>query len=147
MIPALKNADFLRYGVMHRNTYLNSPDLLNADYSFRSRPGVYFAGQMTGVEGYIESAGSGLVAGLNAARRALGEDPIIFPAETMIGAMANYVSTGGTGSFTPMNANFGIIAPLPERVKGGKVARYTVYAERALREIKNFGQKPDGDSK
>lgn len=147
MIPGLENAEFLRYGVMHRNTYLNSPDLLNADYSFRKRPGVYFAGQMTGVEGYIESAGSGLVAGVNAARRALGEEPLIFPAETMIGAMAAYVSTGGTGSFTPMNANFGIIAPLPERVQGGKMARYTVYAERALREIKRFGQKPDGESK
>ena len=102
---------------------------------------------MTGVEGYIESAGSGLVAGLNAARRALGEDAIIFPEETMIGAMASYVSKGGTGSFTPMNANFGIIAPLPTKVKGGKVARYTVYAERALREIKNFGTKPDGEEK
>ncbi len=147
MIPGLENAEFLRYGVMHRNTYLNSPGLLGADYSLLARPGVYFAGQMTGVEGYIESAGSGLVAGLNAARRALGEDAIIFPEETMIGAMASYVSKGGTGSFTPMNANFGIIAPLPTKVKGGKVARYTVYAERALREIKNFGTKPDGEEK
>ncbi len=147
LIPGLENAEFLRYGVMHRNTYLNSPGLLDASYSFKKRPEVYFAGQMTGVEGYIESAGSGLVAGLNAARRALGEDAVIFPEETMIGAMAAYVSRGGTGEFTPMNANFGIIAPLPERVKGGKVARYTVYAERALREIKNFGQKPDGEQK
>lgn len=147
MIPGLENAEFLRYGIMHRNTYLNSPGLLDATYSLISRPGVYFAGQMTGVEGYIESAGSGLVAGLNAARRALGEDAVIFPEETMIGAMAAYVSRGGTGDFTPMNANFGIIAPLPERVKGGKVARYTVYAERALREIKNFGEKPDGEEK
>ncbi len=147
LIPGLENAEFLRYGVMHRNTYLNSPGLLGADYSLLSRPGVYFAGQMTGVEGYIESAGSGLVAGLNAARRALGEDAVIFPEETMIGAMAAYVSRGGAGSFTPMNANFGIIAPLPMKVKGGKVARYTVYAERALREIKNFGQKPDGEEK
>lgn len=147
MIPGLENAEFLRYGIMHRNTYLNSPGLLDASYSLISRPGVYFAGQMTGVEGYIESAGSGLVAGLNAARRALGEDAVIFPEETMIGAMAAYVSRGGTGDFSPMNANFGIIAPLPERVKGGKVARYTVYAERALREIKNFGEKPDGEEK
>lgn len=147
MIPGLENAEFLRYGIMHRNTYLNSPGLLDATYSLISLPGVYFAGQMTGVEGYIESAGSGLVAGLNAARRALGEDAVIFPEETMIGAMAAYVSRGGTGDFTPMNANFGIIAPLPERVKGGKVARYTVYAERALREIKNFGEKPDGEEK
>ncbi len=142
MIPGLENAEFLRYGVMHRNTSLNSPGLLDPDYSFKNRPGVFFAGQMTGVEGYIESAGSGLVAGLNAARLALGLDRVIFPEETMIGAMAAYVSRGGTGSFTPMNANFGIIAPLPERVKGDKVARYTVYAERALRVIKDFGEKP-----
>ena len=135
MIPGLENAEFLRYGVMHRNTYLNSPGLLGADYSLLTRPGIYFAGQMTGVEGYIESAGSGLVAGLNAARRALGEDAVIFPEETMIGAMASYVSRGGTGSFTPMNANFGIIAPLPAKVKGGKVARYEVVAHRALEEI------------
>ena len=132
---------------MHRNTYLNSPGLLGADYSLISRPGVFFAGQMTGVEGYIESAGSGLVAGLNAAHLALGEDKVIFPEETMIGAMAAYVSKGTTGSFTPMNANFGIIAPLGYKVKGGKVARYTVYAERALAAIKNFGQKPDGEEK
>ena len=147
MIPGLENAEFLRYGVMHRNTYLNSPGLLGADYSFLSRPGVFFAGQMTGVEGYIESAGSGLVAGLNAARLALGEEKVIFPEETMIGAMAAYVSKGTTGNFTPMNANFGIIAPLGYKVKGGKLARYTVYAERALSAIKNFGQKPDGEEK
>ena len=145
MIPGLENAEFLRYGIMHRNTYLNSPGLLDATYALKSRPGIYFAGQMTGVEGYIESAGSGLVAGLNAARRALGEDAVVFPEETMIGAMAAYVSRGGAGEFTPMNANFGIIAPLPERVKGGKVARYMVYAERALREIKRFGERRDGE--
>ena len=132
MIPGLENAEFLRYGVMHRNTYLPSPDLLGADYAMRSRPDVYFAGQMTGVEGYIESTGSGFVAGLNAARRALGQDPIIFPDVTMIGAMAHYISHGGLGDFVPMNANFGIIAPLGYRVKGGKIARYEVVAERAL---------------
>ena len=132
MIPGLENAEFLRYGVMHRNTYLPSPDLLGADYAIRSRPDVYFAGQMTGVEGYIESTGSGFVAGLNAARRALGQDPIIFPDVTMIGAMAHYISHGGMGDFVPMNANFGIIAPLGYRVKGGKIARYEVVAERAL---------------
>lgn len=145
MIPGLENAEFLRYGVMHRNTYLNSPGLLDRTYALISRPGVYFAGQMTGVEGYIESAGSGLVAGLNAARLACGQESVVFPEQTMIGAMAAYVSRGGTGDFTPMNANFGIIAPLPQRVKGGKAARYTVYAERALREIRKFGQKPDGE--
>ena len=135
MIPGLENADFLRYGVMHRNTYLPSPDLLDADYRLRRGFGqgqVYFAGQMTGVEGYIESTASGFVAGLNAARLALGKDPVIFPEITMIGAMAHYISHGGLADFVPMNANFGIIPSLPTRVKGGKLARYEVYASRAL---------------
>lgn len=134
LIPGLENAEFLRYGVMHRNTYLDSPGNLSATYALRSRPEIYFAGQMTGVEGYVESAGSGFVAGLNAARQVLGEEPVIFPRTMMLGAMAAYVSEGGTSTFAPMNANFGIIEPLPDRVKGGKVARYEVYAERALRE-------------
>ena len=135
MIPGLENADFLRYGVMHRNTYLPSPELLDADYRLRKGYGdgqVYFAGQMTGVEGYIESTGSGFVAGLNAARMALGLDPVIFPETTMIGAMAHYISHGGLGDFVPMNANFGIIPSLDHRVKGGKIARYEIYAARAL---------------
>ena len=135
MIPGLENADFLRYGVMHRNTYLPSPELLDADYRLRKGYGegqVYFAGQMTGVEGYIESTGSGFVAGFNAARLALGLEPLIFPETTMIGAMAHYISHGGLGDFVPMNANFGIIPGLDHRIKGGKVARYEVYAARAL---------------
>ncbi len=132
MIPGLENAEFLRYGVMHRNTYLPSPTLLNADYALCTRPNVYFAGQMTGVEGYIESTGSGFVAGLNAARRALGQAPVIFPEITMIGAMAHYISHGGLGDFVPMNANFGIVPPLDHRVKGGKVARYELVAARSL---------------
>ena len=132
LIPGLENAEFLRFGVMHRNTYLPSPTLLNADYALRTRPDVYFAGQMTGVEGYIESTGSGFVAGLNAARRAMGQAPVIFPDITMIGAMAHYISHGGLGDFVPMNANFGIIAPLDHRIKGGKVARYEVVAARSL---------------
>ncbi len=136
MIPGLENAEFLRYGVMHRNTYLPSPQLLGADYAMREHPELFFAGQMTGVEGYIESTGSGFVAGVNAARRALGQDPVIFPDTTMIGAMAHYISHGGTGEFVPMNANFGIVAPLPTRVKGGKIARYEVVAERALTQIR-----------
>jgi len=135
MIPGLENAEFLRYGVMHRNTYLNSPELLNADYSMRRFPNVFFAGQMTGVEGYVESAGSGLVAGMNAAKRALGEESLIYPEETMLGAMAAYVSRGGVGSFTPMNANFGIVPPLGYRVKGGKTAKNEKLAERALEAI------------
>lgn len=133
MIPGLENAEFLRYGVMHRNTYLDSPRLLSADYSLRSRDNVFFAGQMTGVEGYIESAASGLVAGINAARRACGEQSFMFPSVTMIGAMARYISSGNlSGGFVPMNANFGIVDPLPQRVKGGKQAKYEVIAQRAL---------------
>ena len=140
MIPGLENAQFLRYGVMHRNTYLPSPELLAADYSMKSRPEVFFAGQMTGVEGYIESTGSGFVAGLNAARRALGLDSIIFPVTTMIGAMAHYISHGGTGDFVPMNANFGLVPPLDRKVKGGKVARYEVVAQRAADDMTEFAR-------
>lgn len=132
MIPGLENAEFLRYGVMHRNTYLDSPGLLTPTYAMASRPNLFFAGQMTGVEGYVESAGSGLVAGINAARRLRGESAVIFPEETMLGAMAAYVSRGGVGSFAPMNANFGIVKPLGERVRGGKSARNEKLSERAL---------------
>ena len=139
MIPGLENAEFLRYGTMHRNTYLNSPGLLSADYAMIERPSVFFAGQMTGVEGYVESAGSGFIAGINAARRASEMENIIFPETTMLGAMAAYVSRGGlSGRFTPMNANFGIIEPLGYRVKGGKVAKYEVVAARALDEIEKI---------
>lgn len=132
MIPGLEQAEFLRYGVMHRNTYLNSPGQLDECYCLKSHANVYFAGQMTGVEGYIESAGSGLVAGINAARAALGKERLVFPRCTMLGAMAHYVAFGGVGSFTPMNANFGIIEPLPVRVKGGKSAKNEALSARAL---------------
>ena len=132
MIPGLENAEFLRYGIMHRNTYLNSPELLDATYAMRSHAHIFFAGQMTGVEGYIESTGSGLVAGLNAARRAKGETALVFPRTTMLGAMAHYVANGGTSDFVPMNANFGIIEPLGYRVKGGKVAKNEALSARAL---------------
>lgn len=136
MIPGLENAEFLRYGIMHRNTYLNSPGYLNNDYSMLNNKNVFFAGQMTGVEGYIESAGSGLVAGINAAARALGEDGVIFPDTTMIGAMGSYVKNGSMSSkFVPMNANFGIIEPLGYRVKGGKIAKYEIVSARALEAI------------
>ncbi len=133
MIPGLENAEFFRYGVMHRNTYINSPGILTDIYSMRKNENLFFAGQMTGVEGYVESASSGFVAGINAARRALSKAPIIFPRETMIGALAHYISEGGVSShFQPMNANFGIIAPLDKKVKGGKKARNEVYSERSL---------------
>ena len=131
MIPGLENAEFLRYGVMHRNTYLDSPGHLDECYRLRGSD-IFFAGQMTGVEGYIESAGSGLVAGLSAAREALGLDAVVFPRITMIGAMSSYVANGGNGDFVPMNANFGIIEPLPARVKGGKIAKNQALAARAL---------------
>ena len=142
MIPGLENAEFMRYGVMHRNTYLNSPGILSPDYSMKTTPNVFFAGQMTGVEGYIESAGSGLVAGINAALKSLGKnsgESVIFPEVTMIGAMAAYVSRGGlSGKFTPMNANFGLIEPLGYKVKGGKVAKYEVVAARSLEKIDEY---------
>ena len=134
MIPGLENAEFLRYGVMHRNTYLQSPDKLDSLYSLKKAPNVYFAGQMTGVEGYVESAGSGLVAGISAARKAKGEPEVRFPKTTMLGAMAEYVAHGGASSFAPMNANFGIIEPLGYRVKGGKVAKNEKLAERGCSE-------------
>lgn len=135
MIPGLENAEFLRYGVMHRNTFLNSPGMLCPDYSMKDNRDLFFAGQMTGVEGYIESAASGFVAGLSASARAMGKEPFIFPDTTMIGAMAHYVSEGGENDFQPMNANFGIIAHTEEKIKGGKKIRYQFYADRALKEI------------
>lgn len=133
MIPGLENAEFFRYGVMHRNTYLNSPGFLSEIYSVKERPDLFFAGQMTGVEGYVESTSSGFVAGVNAAMRALGKEKIVFPKTTQIGALAHYVAEGGiSSSFQPMNANYGIIAPFDKKVKGGKKMRNEAYAERAL---------------
>ena len=133
LIPGLENAEFFRYGVMHRNTYLNSPGFLTPTYAVKERPTLFFAGQMTGVEGYVESTSSGFVAGLNAARLALGEEEFVFPRETEIGALGAYVSEGGiSSSFQPMNANFGIIAPFEKKVKGGKKCRNEAYAERSL---------------
>ncbi len=138
MIPGLENAEFLRYGIMHRNTYLNSPKLLSPTYSMIKRPNVFFAGQITGVEGYIESAGSGFIAGVNSARRVLGQEELVYPRSTMLGAMASYVSTGGVGEFVPMNANFGIIEPIGVRVKGGKSARNEMLSARSLEIIKKI---------
>ena len=139
LIPGLENAEFFRYGVMHRNTYLNSPGLLNSDYSVKKDARLFFAGQLTGVEGYVESASSGFVAGVNAAMKALGREAVIFPKETQIGALAHYVSEGGiSSSFQPMNANFGIIAPFDKKVKGGKKARNEAYGVRSLEIIKTI---------
>ena len=134
MIPGLENAEFLRYGVMHRNTYLNSPELLHSDYSLRSNPNVFFAGQMTGVEGYIESTSSGFVAGVSAACRAQGKPAPDFTRETVIGSLAHYVAgdISVSGKFQPMNANFGIVAPLEKKVKGPKKFRNEAIAARAI---------------
>ena len=118
MIPALKEAEFVRYGVMHRNTYLNSPGLLDRYYRLRTLPRVSFAGQMTGVEGYVESCASGMLVGIETAARMLGLPPADFPQTTAIGALGAYVSDGSVGEFQPMNINFGIIAPLDHRVRG-----------------------------
>ena len=118
MIPALKNAEFVRYGVMHRNTYLNSPKLLDRYYRLRSDTRISFAGQMTGVEGYVESAASGMLVGIETAARVLGLESVDFPQETAIGALGLYISGGSVGDFQPMNINFGIIKPLEYRVKG-----------------------------
>ena len=138
-IPGLEDATFLRYGVMHRNTYLDSPRYLTHNYSLASNENIYFAGQMTGVEGYIESASSGFVAGINAARAAKGESSVDFSDETVIGALAHYVNNGAySGNFQPMNANFGIVAPLGYQVKGGKKARNEEIAKRALSKINDL---------
>ena len=139
LITGLENAEFFRYGVMHRNTYLNSPGFLSNTYSVLNEGRIFFAGQMTGVEGYVESASSGFVAGINAAMMALGREAVVFPKETEIGALAAYVSEGGiSSSFQPMNANFGIIAPFEKKVKGGKKARNEAYAVRSLEMIKQY---------
>ncbi len=131
MIPGLEQAEFVRYGVMHRNSFMNSPELLQQTYQSRKRDDLFFAGQMTGVEGYVESAASGLVAGINAAKLAKGEEPIIFPQETTIGSMAYYITHAEGKHFQPMNANFGLLPELPERIKDKK-SRYEALANRAL---------------
>ncbi len=137
MIPALKNAEFVRYGVMHRNTYINSPKLLDKHYSLKKNPNIYFAGQITGVEGYIESAASGLLVGIYIANKLLGKDEVIFPKETAIGALSHYVSDETVTNFQPMNINFGIISSLNERYKNKK-DKNTKISERALKWIDEY---------
>lgn len=131
MIPALHDAEFLRYGVMHRNTFINSPKLLGSDYGFKTRPGLYFAGQITGVEGYMESAMSGILAGINAARYINGEEPLVLPNTTMMGALTNYISNPEVENFQPMGANFGVLPPLETKIRDKK-ERYAAFAARAL---------------
>lgn len=143
MIPGLENAEFLRYGVMHRNTYINSPKLLNPDYSLRGRENIYFAGQMTGVEGYIESASSGWLSGFNAARRLKGLSPFIPDNRCAIGALSRYISDENVASFQPMNVNFGIIASPDKKIKGGKAVRNEYLSNRALNYIKELYENLD----
>ncbi len=141
MIPGLENAEFARYGVMHRNTFLNSPGILDNTYRMISRPGVYFAGQMTGVEGYVESAASGLVAGMALARRLQGMEPVNFGTSTAIGALANYIAAPNS-AFQPMNITFGLIDPLDRRVRG-KAQRYEQISQRAISILKDLIEKND----
>ena len=140
MIPALKNAEFVRYGVMHRNTYLNSPELLDRYYRLKSEPRIRFAGQMTGVEGYVESAASGMLVGIEAAAELLGMPHADFPQETAIGALALYVSGGSVGDFQPMNVNFGLIPPLDHRVRG-KRNKNAEISQRSLAIIESLKEK------
>ncbi|MBP5466167.1 MAG: methylenetetrahydrofolate--tRNA-(uracil(54)-C(5))-methyltransferase (FADH(2)-oxidizing) TrmFO [Clostridia bacterium] len=134
MIPALKNAEFLRYGVMHRNTFINSPEALNADYSFKTRPDLFIAGQITGVEGYAESAGSGLLAAIYLERRLNGKSEVRISENTVLGALSRYVATPNK-DFQPMNANFGILPPVSVR---DKKERKRIAAERSLSDVRKF---------
>ncbi|MCA1028458.1 MULTISPECIES: FADH(2)-oxidizing methylenetetrahydrofolate--tRNA-(uracil(54)-C(5))-methyltransferase TrmFO [Cytobacillus] len=137
LIPGLENAEIVRYGVMHRNTFINSPKVLKSTYQFKNRESLFFAGQMTGVEGYVESAASGLIAGINAARLVKGQETVEFPIETAIGSMARYIANANPKNFQPMNANFGLFPELEKRIKG-KQERNEQHANRALETIQNF---------
>ncbi|MBQ8503630.1 MAG: methylenetetrahydrofolate--tRNA-(uracil(54)-C(5))-methyltransferase (FADH(2)-oxidizing) TrmFO [Clostridia bacterium] len=137
MIPALHSAEFVRYGVMHRNTFIDSPRLLNGDYSFKARPELFFAGQITGVEGYMESASSGIMAGLNMARRLEGKETVIFPETTMIGALSRYISDESVVNFQPMGANFGVLPPIEPKIRDKK-ERYMALAQRGIKDLENY---------
>lgn len=131
MIPGLENAQFVRYGVMHRNSFLNSPKLLNADFSFREKDNLFFAGQITGVEGYMESASSGIIAGINAVRKAEGKTPFILPDITMIGALCDYISDESVKNFQPMGANFGVLPAIEPKIRDKK-ERYAALSNRSI---------------
>ncbi len=141
LIPGLENARFVRYGKMHRNTYMASPEVLNASYEAKQQKGLFFAGQMTGVEGYVESAGSGLVAGINAAREALGKDTAVFPVDTALGSMANYVTTTDAKHFQPMNASFALLPSLEGKKIRNKKERHLKISERGLNSLAAFKDK------
>ncbi|MCL2077409.1 MAG: methylenetetrahydrofolate--tRNA-(uracil(54)-C(5))-methyltransferase (FADH(2)-oxidizing) TrmFO [Oscillospiraceae bacterium] len=135
LIPGLENADFMRYGVMHRNTFLDSPRLLDRHFMLNNSDNVYFAGQITGTEGYAESAAGGIIAGLSLARKLIGKEPLELPETTIIGALSRYISDQNVTNFQPMGANMGLLPPLPERIKGKK-ERYAALAERAIKDLK-----------
>ncbi|MCP3777400.1 FADH(2)-oxidizing methylenetetrahydrofolate--tRNA-(uracil(54)-C(5))-methyltransferase TrmFO [Paenibacillus sp. MZ03-122A] len=137
MIPGLEEAEFVRYGVMHRNTFINSPQQLHPTYQFKGRSNLFFAGQMTGVEGYVESAASGLLAGMNAARAARGQEMFVFPAETTLGSMARYITTADFKHFQPMNANFGLLPKLEKRIRNKK-EKNEALANRALESLRGY---------
>ena len=140
MIPGLENAEIIRYGVMHRNTFLNSPKLLDGDFSLRSEKNIFFAGQITGVEGYMESASSGLMAGINAVRRFKGEETVVLPETTMIGSLSRYISSSVSADFQPMGANFGVLPPIEPKIRDKKL-RYTALSDRALDELEKFREQ------
>lgn len=137
MIPALKNADFVRYGVMHRNTFIDSPRLLKGDFSLKERPSLFFAGQITGVEGYMESAASGIMAGINILRRLQNRETLILPETTMIGALSRYISDPTVTNFQPMGANFGVLPPIEPKIRDKK-ERYTALSRRGLADFENY---------
>ena len=139
LIPGLENAEFVKYGVMHRNTYINSTKLLDNTYNMKKNSNIYFAGQITGVEGYVESISSGLIAGINASNKILNKEKIIMPKETVIGALADYISTENT-NFQPMNSNFGILPKLAENIKDKK-ERYNKLSKRSLNILKQYKTK------
>ncbi len=138
LIPGLEQAEFVRFGQMHRNTYINSPELLHPSLQYRGRADLFFAGQITGVEGYTGNAGTGLLAGINAARLLSGEHPVILPTQTMLGALCHYVTHAEAKTFQPMKSNFGLFTP-PEQ-KLGKKERYLYYADRSLTALRRFAR-------
>lgn len=137
MIPALKNAEFMRYGVMHRNTFLDAPRHLLADYSLKTRPDLFFAGQITGVEGYMESAQSGILAGANLVRRLRGQETLVLPQTTIMGALAHYISDESVKDFQPMGANFGVLPPIEPHIRDKK-ARYEALSQRSLQDLATY---------
>ena len=140
LIPGLENAEFMKYGVMHRNTFINSTKLLDNTYQLKQNNNIYFAGQITGVEGYVESISSGLVAGINAVNQLLGKEKVEFPSNTMIGALAGYISTAND-KFQPMNANYGILPELEGKKISDKKVRYGKISDRAIEELENIYKK------